>query len=86
MSQHDAINVFCWQVTGETALEDMLLGVDQRAVRDGINVLSSDEFNACLAIVVRRMGTNFYAQFSHVVGHCRGNALRICDRSRGPRS
>ena len=41
-------------MTGETALEDMVLGVDERAVRDGINVLSSDDFDACLAIVFPR--------------------------------
>ena len=51
MSQHDAVTIRCWQLTGETALEDMVLGVDERAVRDGVNVLSSDDFDACLAIV-----------------------------------
>ena len=50
MSQHDAVTIRCWQLTGETALEDMVLGVDERAVRDGINVLSSDDFLACLAL------------------------------------
>ena len=44
---------------GETALEDMVLGVDERAVRDGINVLTSDDFDARLAIVVCRIGPNF---------------------------
>ena len=61
MSQHDAVTIRCWQLTGETALEDMVLGVDERAVRDGINVLTSDDFDACLAIVVCRIGPNFYA-------------------------
>ena len=61
MSQHDAVTIRCWQLTGETALEDMVLGVDERAVRDVINVLSSDDFDACLAIVVCRIGPNFYA-------------------------
>ena len=37
-------------------IEDMVLDLDQRAVRDGINVLSSEGFDACLAIVVCRMG------------------------------
>ena len=45
MSQHDAVTIRCWQLTGETALEDMVLGVDERAVRDGINVLTSDDFD-----------------------------------------
>ena len=42
MSQNEAVTIRCWQLTGETALEDMVLGVDERGVRDGINVLTSD--------------------------------------------
>ena len=52
----------------------MVLGVDERAVRDGINVLSSDDFDACLAIVVCRMGPNFFAYLSQVAGHYKGDA------------
>ena len=74
MSQHDAVTIRCWQLTGETALEDMVLGVDERAVRDGIDVLSSDDFDACLAIVVCRMGPNFFAYLSQVAGHYKGDA------------
>ena len=74
MSQHDAVTIRCWQLTGETALEDMVLGVDERAVRDGVNVLSSDDFDACLAIVVCRIGPNFYAHLSQVAGHYKGDA------------
>ena len=58
----------------------MVLGVDERAVRDGINVLSSDDFDACLAIVVCRIGPNFYAHLSQVAGHCKGDACGIWDR------
>ena len=83
MSQHDAVTIRCWQFTGETALEDMVLGVDERAVRDGINVLSSDDFDACLAIVVCRMGPNFYAHLSQMAGHYKGDASGIWDRSSG---
>ena len=83
MSQHDAVTIRCWQLTGETALEDMVLGVDERAVRDGGNVLSSDDFDACLAIVVCRIGPNFYAHLSQVAGHYKGDASGIWDRSRG---
>ena len=83
MSQHDAVTIRCWQLTGETALEDMVLGVDERAVRDGINVLSSDDFDACLAIVVFRMGPNFCAHLSQVAGLYKGDASGIWDRSRG---
>ena len=61
----------------------MVLGVDERAVRDGINVLSSDDFDACLAIVVCRMGPNSYAHLSQVAGHYKGDASGIWDRSRG---
>ena len=52
----------------------MVLGVDERAVRDGINVLSSDDFDACLAIVVCRIGPHFYAHLSQVAGHYKGDA------------
>ncbi len=47
------------------------------------NVLSSDDFDACLAIVVCRMGPNFYAHLSQVAGHYKGDASGIWDRSRG---
>ena len=83
MSQHDAVTIRCWQLIGETALEDMVLGVDERAVRDGNNVLSSDDFDACLAIVICRMGPNVYAHLSQVAGHYKGDANRIWDHSRG---
>ena len=61
----------------------MVLGVDERAVRDGINVLSSDDFGACLAIVVCRIGPNFYAHLSQVAGYCKGDASGIWDLSLG---
>ena len=61
----------------------MVLGVDERAVRDGINVLSSDDFDACLAIVICRMGPNVFAHLSQVAGHYKGDANGIWDRSRG---
>ena len=47
------------------------------------NVLSSDDFDACLAIVVCRIGPNFYAHLSQVAGHYKGDASGIWDRSRG---
>ena len=61
----------------------MVLDVDERAVRDGVNVLSSDDFDAFLAVVDLRMGPNFYAHLSRVTVHDKGDASRICDRSRG---
>ena len=61
----------------------MVLGIDERAVRDGNNVLSSEDFDACLAIVVCRVGLNSFAHLSQVVGHYKGDATGIWDCSRG---
>ena len=83
MSQHDTVAIRCWQLTGQTALEDIVLCVEELDVRDGINVLSSDDFDACLAIVACRIGPNFYAHLSQVAGHYKGDASGIWDRSRG---
>ena len=47
------------------------------------NVRSSDDFDACLAILVCRMGRNFYAHLSQVAGHYKGGASGIWDRIRG---
>ena len=69
MSQYDAVTVRCWRLTGETALEDMVLGIDEHAVRDGINVHSSYDFDACLAIIISIKGPNFYAHLSQDAGH-----------------
>ena len=82
MSQHDAVTIRCWQFTGETALEDMVLGVDERALRDG-SMCFRPTISACLAIVVCRIGPNFYAHLSQVAGHYKGDASGIWDRSRG---
>ena len=43
----------------------------------------SDDFDACLAIVVCRIRPNFYAHLSHVAGHYKGDPSGIWDRSRG---
>ena len=64
MSQHDTLTIHSWQLTGETAREDMVLVIDERAVREGINVLLSNNFSACLAIVVHNIGPNLYAHLS----------------------
>ena len=52
-------------------------------MRDGINVLSSDDFDASMAIVICRIGPNFYAHLSQLAGHCKGDPAGILDRSRG---
>ena len=61
----------------------MVFGVNELAVRDGINVLSSDDFDACLAILVCRLGPYFYAHLSQVAGLYKGDAGGVWDRSRG---
>ena len=70
MSQRVTVTIRCWQLTAKTALEEMGLDVDERAVRDGINV-------------VCRIGPNCYAHLSQVAGHYKGDASGIWDRSRG---
>ena len=61
----------------------MVLGVEEKAVRDGANHLSSEEFDSCLGIVVCQIGTNTFAHLAQVVGHYRGEASLVWDRSRG---
>ena len=77
------INIRSWLYSGETALEDMVLGIDEKAVRDSCNRLSSEEFDACLGIVVCRIGSNTFAHLAQVVGHYRGDQTQVWDRSRG---
>ena len=50
-----SITVRCWCHRGDSALEDLVLGMDERAVRDDSNQLSSEEFDECLAIVFCHM-------------------------------
>ena len=77
------INIRSWLYSGETCLEDMVLGIEEKAVRDSSNHLSSDEFDACLGIVVCRIGDNTFAHLAQVTGHYRGNAAGVWDHSRG---
>ena len=39
----------------------MILGMDECAVRDTHNVVSSNEFYECIAIIVCQMGENIFA-------------------------
>lgn len=75
------INIRSWLYIGDHALENMVLGMEENAVRDGINQLSSDEFDACVAIVVCRMGNNTFGHLGQIIGHYRGDATQIWDRS-----
>ncbi len=70
------ITVRSWLYEGSCALENMVLGMEERAVRDSINQLSTDEFDACLAIIVCRSGANTFAHLGQIVGHYRGDLSR----------
>ena len=75
------ITVRSWPYEGSDALENMVLGMEERAVRDSFNQLSTDEFDACLAIVVCRSEANTFAHLGQIVGLYRGDAQQIWDRS-----
>ena len=77
------INIRSWLYSGESCLEDMVLGVEEKAVRDGANHLSTDEFDSCIGIVVCQLGMNTFAHLAQVVGYYRGEASKVWDRSRG---
>lgn len=75
------INIRCWQHKSSTPLEDMILGIDEKAVMDSSNILSSDEFDACIAIVFCILGSNTYAHLAQVIGHYKGDPTIIWDES-----
>lgn len=77
------INVRCWRYRGDSALEDMVLGMDECAVRDQGNQLSSEEFDECLALVFCQIQDNYFAHLGQIVGHYKGHAAEVWDRSRG---
>ena len=52
MKPSSQINIRIWRYVGTTALEDMIIGMDESAVRDTHNVFSSDEFYESTAIIV----------------------------------
>ena len=70
------INIRSWLYSGESCLEDMVLGVEEKAVRDGANHLSTDEFDSCIGIVVCQLGMNTFAHLAQVVGYYRGEASK----------
>ena len=77
------INIRSWRYVGRTALEDMVLGMDECAIRDTHNTVSSDEFYECIAIVVCQMGENIFAHAAQICGHYKGEAANVLDCSRG---
>ena len=81
MSQSSQINIHSWLYSGQTALEDMILETDDCAIRDTNNVVSSDEFYECIAIVVCQMGDNIFAHAAQIAGHYKGDAAGVWDLS-----
>ena len=83
MSQSYQIIIRSWLYFGQIALEDMTLEMDECAVRDTNDVVSSDELYECIAIIVCQMGDNIFAHAAQIAGHYKGDAAGIWDRSRG---
>ena len=83
MKPSSQINIRSWRYVGTTALEDMILGMDECAVRDTHDFVSSDE---CIAIIVCQMGDNIFAHAAQISGHYKGEASDgwDCSRGRGP--
>lgn len=77
------INIRSWRYVGQTALEDMVLGMDECAIRDTYNIVSSDEFDECIAIVVCQIGENIFAHAAQICGHYKGETANVWDCSRG---
>ena len=81
MTSNLQINIRCWRHSGSAALEDMILGLDEKAVMDPTNVLSSEEFDSCLAIICCRPGFNTFAHLAQIIGHYKGDPTTIWDLS-----
>ena len=77
-----SINVRCWLHSGDSALEDLIVVMDECAIRDDSNQLSSEEFDECLAIVFCQTEDNCFAHLGQIVGHYKGNVAEVWDRSR----
>jgi hypothetical protein len=75
------VNVRCWRHIGSASLEDMILGLDEKVVMDRYNILSSEEYDSCLAIVCCRVGKNTYAHLAQVIGLYKGDPASIWDLS-----
>ena len=86
MKPSSQINIRSWRYVGTTALEDMILGMDECAVRDTHNVVSSDEFYECIAIIVCQMGDNIFAHAAQISVHYKCEASDVWDYNRGGRT
>ena len=72
-------NVRCWTYAGPTALEDMILGIEEGAVKDGRNKPSEAEFGNCIAIVLcnaaePRDEPRYLAHLGEITGLFEGDA------------
>ena len=83
MNQNSQINIRTWRYFGQSALEDMILGMDECAIRDTHNIVSSTEFYECIAIVVCQIEGNVFAHAAQISGHYKGEADLVWNRSRG---
>ena len=83
VNQSSQINIRSWLYKGQTALQDMILGMDECAIRDTNNVVSSDEFYECIAIVVCQIENNIFAHAAQIAGHYKGEASDVWDHSQG---
>ena len=62
-----------WLHVGQTTLEDMILGINECAIRDTNNIASSGEFYEFIAIVVCQMVDNIFAYAAQIAGHYKGD-------------
>ena len=83
MKPSSQINIRSLRYVRTTALQDMILGMDECAIRNTHNVVSSDE---CIAIIVCQMGDNIFAHAAQISGHYKGEARDVwnCSRGGGP--
>ena len=77
------VNIRGWCYVGTTALEDIILEMDECSVRDTHSVVSSDKFYECIAIIVYQIGDNIFAHAAQNSGHYKGEASDVWDCIRG---
>ena len=55
----------------------MILGMDKCAVKDTHNVVSSDEFYKCIAIIVCQIVDNIFAHAAQIFGHYKSEPSEV---------
>ena len=83
MKPSSQINIRSWRYMGQTSLEDMILRMNKCAARDTHNVVSSDEFYECIAIIACQIEDNIFAHAAQISELYKGEASDIWDCSRG---